>query len=351
MVLSRSHGKRLAVRHEGEQRAFRPRHALLDKDGLAGIAELAVEALANCLLGLFDRRSDNDALASRQAVGLHHDGSALLANVGDRRIARIEGCVRRRGDIVLLHERLAVRLAPLEQRACGIGAEDRDTRVAQLIGNTRNKRRLRAYGHKVDTVLAHEGKHGRTAHHVDVVDVGRNRSRAAVTRGNEQLIALRRLGKRPSDRMLATATAKHQNVHNKPFLSGSQITSKGKPASRTAKLAGQAKSQRARLWRVRIPRELEDAYCKYAPKACREQLRRQSRAQRRLVARAARAAQAKTYQPRMMVWSRSGPTATIEIFTPVISSRCSTYFCAFSGSSSKDLHAVMSSPFQPGSSS
>ena len=55
-------------------------------------------------------------------------------------------------------------------------------------------------------------------------------------------------------------------------------------------------------------------------------VRRQNRVQRRLVARAARAAQAKTYQPRMMVWSRSGPTATIEIFTPVISSRCSTYF-------------------------
>ena len=226
MVLSRGHGKRLAVCHEGEQRAFRPRHALLDKDGLAGIAELAVEALANSLFGLFDGRSDDDALASRQAVGLHHDGRALLANVGDRRIARIEGCVRRRGDVVLLHERLAVRLASLKQRTCGIGAEDRDTRVAQLIGNTRNKRSLRAYDHKVDTVLTHEGKHGRAAHHIDVVDVGRNRSRAAVTRGNEQLIALRRLGKRPSDRMLSTATAKHQNVHNKPFLSGSPNTSK-----------------------------------------------------------------------------------------------------------------------------
>jgi len=235
VVLSRSHRKRLAVCHEGEQRAFRPRHALLDKDGLASIAELAVEALANGVLGFFYRRSDDDALAGRQAVGLHHDGSALLANVGNRGIARIEGGVRRRWDVVLLHERLAVRLASLEQRACGIGAEDRDTRVAQLVGNARDERSLRAHDHKIDTVLAHEREHGRAAHHIDVVDVGRNRSRAAITRGNEQLVAPRRLGKRPCDRMLATATAKHQNVHNKPFLSGSQITSKGKPAGRTAK--------------------------------------------------------------------------------------------------------------------
>ena len=264
MVLSRSHGKRLAVCHKGEQRAFRPRHALLDEDGLAGVAELAVEALANGVLGFFYRRSDDNALASRQTVGLHHDGSALLANVGDRRIARIEGSVRRRGDVVLLHERLAVRLASLEQRACGIGAEDRDARVAQLIGNTRNKRSLRAYDHKVNTVLAHKRKHGRATHHIDVVDVGRNRSRATVTRSNEQLVALRRFGKRPCDRMLATATAKHQNVHNKPFLSGSPNTSKESSraelqsrglttyAGKTAKTRRSNKSQRARLCRVQM---------------------------------------------------------------------------------------------------
>ena len=94
-----------------------------------------------------------------------------------------------------------------------------------------------------------------------------------------------------------------------------------------------------------------NAYFKVRKKSLERQLRRQNRAQRRLVSRAVRPAQPIAYQPRMMVWSRSGPTATIEIFTPVISSRCSTYFRAFSGSSSKDLHAVMSSPFQPGSSS
>ena len=150
-----------------------------------------------------------------------------------------------------------MRLASLEQRACGIGAEDRDARVAQLVGNARDERGLGAYDHKVDTVLTHEGKHGRAAHHIDVVDVGRNRSRAAVTRGNEQLIALRRLGKRPSDRMLSTATAKHQNVHNKPFLSGSPNTSKESSraelqsrglttyAGQTAKTRRSNKSQRA----------------------------------------------------------------------------------------------------------
>ena len=69
-----------------------------------------------------------------------------------------------------------------------------------------------------------------------------------------------------------------------------------------------------------------NAYFKVRKKSLERQLHRQSRAQRRLVARAVKPAQPKTYQPRMMVWSRSGPTATIEIFTPVISSRCSTYF-------------------------
>ena len=338
MVLSRSHGKRLAVCHKGEQRAFRPRHALLDEDGLAGVAELAVEALANGVLGFFYRRSDDNALASSQAVGLHHDGSALLANVDDRRIARIEGGVRRRGDVVLLHERLAVRLASLEQCACGIGAEDRDARVAQLIGNTRNERGLRAYDHKVDTVLAHERKHGRAAHHIDVVDVGRNRSRAAVTRGNEQLVALRRFGQRPSDRMLATATAKHQNVHNKPFLSGSPNTKQEKLASQAAKPQAnhirrpnsqnpqvEQKSASAALSSADGVKDF-NAYFKVRKKPLERQLRRQNRAQRRLVSRAVKPAKPIAYQPRMMVWSRSGPTATIEIFTPVISSRCSTYF-------------------------
>ena len=257
MVLSRSHGKRLAVCHKGEQRAFRTRHAFFDKDGLAGVAELAVEALANGVLGFFYRRSDDNALASRQTIGLHHDGSALLANVGDCRIARIEGGICCRGDVVLLHERLAVRLASLEQRACGIGAEDRNARVAQLIGNARDKRGLRAHDHKVNTVLTHERKHGRAAHHIDVVDVDRNRSRTAVTRSNEQLVALRRFGKRPRDRVLATAIAKHQNVHNKPFLSGSPNTSKESSraelqsrglttyAGQTAKTRKSNKSQRA----------------------------------------------------------------------------------------------------------
>ena len=159
VVLGRGHAVGLAAAHEREQRALGAGEAFLYDHGGAGLAERAIEAGAH---GFFRRLlvlGHDDALARRQAIGLHHDRGLQRGQVAQRRLEVVEAAVARGGNAVGIHEALAERLASLKLGALGIGAEHGDAGLAQLVGHARDERRLGADDHELHVVLLHERQH------------------------------------------------------------------------------------------------------------------------------------------------------------------------------------------------
>ena len=183
----------LAARHKREQRAFGAGEALLDDHGRAGLAERAVEAGAH---GLFRRLlvlGHDDALARRQAVGLHHNRGFQRGQVAQRFLEIVEAAVTRGGYTVGVHEALAERLTALELGALGVGAEHGDAGLAQLVGHARNERRLGADDHELHVVLLHEREHRAAVLDGQVAHVAGDIGRAAVAGGHVELVRARGL--------------------------------------------------------------------------------------------------------------------------------------------------------------
>ena len=213
VILRRGHAMRLAAGNERQKRALGTGQALLHQHLRACVAERAVKAAANGFFGLFDGLRNHNALASGQAVGLHHNGGAQLAHIGQRRLKLGEAAVARRGDAVGLHEFLAVGFAALKLRTLRVGAEHGHASRAQHVGHAGNQRGFRADDHQVDGVLLHKGQHRFAVFGIQVRNVLRDVGRAAVAGSNEKLVSARRFRQRPRDGMLATAAAQNQDVH------------------------------------------------------------------------------------------------------------------------------------------
>ncbi len=115
---------------------IRPRHALLDEDGLASIAE-AVEALANGVLRFLlpSKRRRRPCRPPGRRPSPRWERPLLNRRSRDRHESKVAYAAV--GMSFFSMNALLCALLPLEQRAYGVGAEHRHTCVAQLIGNTR----------------------------------------------------------------------------------------------------------------------------------------------------------------------------------------------------------------------
>jgi hypothetical protein len=136
-VLRRRQRQRVDSVAEGEERDLFALEQLLHDDRLAEDAG-AGERVRDLVL----RPADEDALAGRQPVRLH-DARRLC--LGQRAGRRHSGCV---------HDVLGERLRAFDPRRGGTGAEDGDPRMAEVIGEAGDQRRLRADDDEVDAGLA-----------------------------------------------------------------------------------------------------------------------------------------------------------------------------------------------------
>jgi hypothetical protein len=93
-------------RHDNEARllAF---EEILDHDALAG-AGLARQHRVDRRTGLVDGSRHHDAFARGQAIGLDHDGGAVLADIGACRVGIGKAAVLRGRDAMPLHEGLCI---------------------------------------------------------------------------------------------------------------------------------------------------------------------------------------------------------------------------------------------------
>mmetsp|Transcript_5856 Transcript_5856/g.23004 ORF Transcript_5856/g.23004 Transcript_5856/m.23004 type:complete len:376 (+) Transcript_5856:1309-2436(+) len=147
----------LTVAHDDEA-GLLAGEEVLDDDaraaGVVGHAELVVfEDPRDRLVGLIQGHRDDDALASRQAVGLDDDGRTAAVDVGMGRCRVGEGLVGRGRDAVALHEVLGEGLGAFELGG-GLGrAEDAQAACAELVDHARRQRRFRADHGQRDLVL------------------------------------------------------------------------------------------------------------------------------------------------------------------------------------------------------
>ena len=218
VILRGSHGKHGDAIGKGEHGALGAGHHLLDDDRGARLAKATVKALANGFAGLLLGERNRNALARRQAVGLDDDGSAMLVEIGQRGIAIREGAICRRGQVVLHHEALGEVLGAFETRTRGTGAKAIDASPTHGIGDTGDKRSLRADDHELATIGAGKIDDGLTVLDVEV-NVSAELCRSTVTRCDEELVALGRLGKRRGDGALAPAASQKQDIHVTSILS------------------------------------------------------------------------------------------------------------------------------------
>ena len=103
-----------------------------------------IQHIPHCGLGFFQRLGHDHALAGRQAIGLDHDGSAVLAQVIQRRSSLGEFSIGGRGDAVALHEGLGKRLARFELGAGRRWTKTLEPRIAEPVNNAGRQRCLRA---------------------------------------------------------------------------------------------------------------------------------------------------------------------------------------------------------------
>ena len=220
---------------------------------------------------LVERERDHDALARGQAVGLDHDGSALLADVGQRGLLVGEGAVRRGRDAGARHELLGEALGALELRARGAGPKQ-GMPASRTASATPATSGVRADDDQPAAGLAGEVRH-RGGIGLVQGDVLAELERAAVARGDIELAAARGLGELGGQRVLAAAAAEQQDIDGVLGCAhaSSLYTRRPLPGPRTCILI------------------------RWAPRRLRAE---------------APAWSESPYQLRMMVCSRSGPTAT-----------------------------------------
>lgn len=109
-------------------------------------------------------------------------------------------------------------MEPSRRAPGGTGAKAIDASPAHGIGDTGNKRGLRADDHELATIGAGEVDDGLTILDVEV-NVSAELCRSAVARCDEELIALGRLDERRGDGALAPAASQKQDIHVSSILS------------------------------------------------------------------------------------------------------------------------------------
>src|SRR5581483_6833158 len=149
---------------------------------------------------LFLRRADEDALARRETVGLD-DARGLWV-----------GEARRGGHTRSCEDLLREALRSLDPRSGGAGPERGDPRVAQLVGDARDERRLRPDDDEVDVERASEADEPVAvvgAHRMALRECGDSR----VAGRRVQLVEERAPAELPGERVLTSSGADDQHPH------------------------------------------------------------------------------------------------------------------------------------------
>ena len=187
---------------------------------LATAGEGVGQELVDGRMGLLDRLRHHHALAGRQPVGLHHDGRALLADVGfgGRRIG--EGLVGGGGYPVPLHEGLGKILRGFQPGRRPGGAEHRQPAPAEVVHQPLGQWGLGAH-HGEGQLLALGKQRQRTdIAHRQVAHAGLERRTGIAGRHEHRFERMRACqGQRDG---VFTSTATH---HQAPFLGCHQYCS------------------------------------------------------------------------------------------------------------------------------
>ena len=154
VVLAGGHGGHVLPVGKSQHGDLRPGHALFDDHGGAGFAELFVlHHLPDSGFGLIHGGGHHHALPQSQPVRLHHDGRALLLNVGQGLVQVGEGLVLGGGDVVLFHQLLGEGLAGLDDGGAGPGAESGYARFLQGVHHAQGQGVVGGHHHEIHGVF------------------------------------------------------------------------------------------------------------------------------------------------------------------------------------------------------
>jgi len=155
-----------------------------------------------------------NALASRQAVGLHHDRRAAAADEFARRLGIVEAFPVGRRNAGRVAQFLGERLAAFELRG-GLRRPDAgDAGGLHRVGDAGDQGGFRAGDDEVDRVVAREGDESRNVHCADR-DAGGDSGNAGVAGRAPEFREQRTGGDRPAQRVLASARSDHQHAHRR----------------------------------------------------------------------------------------------------------------------------------------
>ena len=198
---------------EAEEADLLALQKLFDDDLLLGCAqERAGEEALRRLDGGGSRRTDDDALAGCEPVGLDHDGRMEELDRAFEFGRRSAYGIGRRGNVVPLQEALGEAFAGLEHGRRARGAEDAQTTLAQCVHNAQRERQFGA-----DDGQAGLLGQGDLHHRVQALKVGGNAASdlrdAAVARRAHHFSDSRTALHRPSQGVFAPARTQNQDFH------------------------------------------------------------------------------------------------------------------------------------------
>ena len=192
---------------EGQHRHLGTDHTLLnDHRGARFPKFFVLHHLPGGLLRLLHGGGDHNPLAQSQAVGLDHNGRALLPDVGQSPVQVGEGLIFCGGDVVFFHQLFGKGLAGLDDGGVGPGAEGGDARRLQGVHHPQSQGVVRSHHDKVHGVLLGPLHHPVHVGGLDGDTLG-HLGDAPVARGAVELRYLGALGQLPADGVLPAASA------------------------------------------------------------------------------------------------------------------------------------------------
>ena len=209
----------LAVDEREQARLF-ALEELLDHHVGPGVAELACDhALVDRGERFRDRHRDDDALPGREPVGLDHDRRALRLHIGARRRGIGEAPVARGRDVKPRAEVFHEALRAFEPRRRRRGAEGLDARFLEPVGEAGHKGALGPDDDEIDLFLAREIDEARNVLGADGHALGL-RGDAGIAGRAKELVAERRAGDGPAQRVLAPARSHDEYPHPRSLPAG-----------------------------------------------------------------------------------------------------------------------------------
>ena len=215
MVLRGRHREDVfAVDHDDEGGFFAV-EVVFDHDAGARVPEfMAFEHHVDRFVGGVFRHRDDDALPGGEAVGLHHDRSALLRDVFVRGGGIGEAFVVGGGNAVALHESLGEVLGAFELRRGARGPEDAKTPGAELVHDPGGERRFGtderegdafAFGEVGELIEIRDGEVFKAFRH----------GRPGIARGDEHLFHAGTLRQAPGEGVFTAAVADNEKLHKR----------------------------------------------------------------------------------------------------------------------------------------